>query len=186
LIEVAIAVALFSVVTLVVWNIVGRTGRAVRTGFTAAEIDTTLRRAVDRVQEDLRVSGSAGDGTDHVSSHPITSLTSAAAITFRKRTGVEDTEWGAPITYGLGTSLGEVADNGVDDDGDGVVDERTLVRSQGTEAIVIADNLTAAVFTRPRGEYRVDIRFTVARFVPDDNALASRTVNSTVALRNKP
>ena len=187
LVEVTVVLAIFSILTLVVWHLISGSGKAVRAGFAASEVDTAMRRVMQRMQEDLRSTGSAADGTNYVTSHPIDQTTSSESITFSKRIDVTETsaDWTAPITYSLQASEGEDPSNGLDDDQDGIVDERTIVRDDGAEALILADNVTSAQFTRSPGEFKVDITFTLARFSVDEDALNSRSATATVAFRNK-
>jgi len=187
LLELVIALSLTVTLLLLAIYLVRGAGDSLESGISSNEIDGMLRRALGRVNEDLQLSGSATDGADQVISHPIAVTTDTDSITFRRRIGLaeDSSDWSTPITYSLLPSMNELAANGYDDDGDGLIDERILVRSQDSDLSVVADNITSATFRRDPGEYRVDVAFTVAKASRHEGDVISRTVESTVALRNR-
>ena len=187
IVEFAVTFGLAVMLTMIAVYLAEGAGDSLRSGLAANEIDTTLRRVVGRINEDMQLSGSTEFGADQVASHPIGIDTTASSITFKRRVGVSGyaSDWSEQITYSLLPSMNELPNNGIDDDGDGVIDERILVRSENTALTVLADNITTAVFSRNSGEYRIDIAFTVARASQADGGLTSRTLETTVALRNR-
>lgn len=102
---------------------------AFRTSIVRGELESAVRRTVDRITEDLRTAGRAG-------------LTPAAAaplgsssLQYQRNAGWGGgaVVWGTPITLELVEAIEDPVD-GFDDDGDGIVDERCVAwtRESGT------------------------------------------------------
>ena len=119
---------------------------------------------------------------EHVFSHVESQTTVASTLTFQTR--LDRDTWSSDITYTLQAVPGEVAGNGVDDDGDGVVDEQQLVRMQDGETLVISEDVTAFTCTRNAGEYLITIDLTIARGGSRRGEVLTRNRQSVVRLRN--
>jgi len=188
LLEVAIAVLLFLLFFSAIWRLLDRSSAAMNHGIRAASQDSVQRKIVERLSEELRDSGDDSGGADHVLSHPGGATTASSTLSFQRRIAFAGTaaDWGAPITYALAPSPGETPGNGSDDDGDGLVDEQQLTRNQNGQTLIIADGITSLTFTRNAGEYKVDFAVTIPRILDRDRPPVVRTLNATVALRNRP
>lgn len=188
LLEVMVAVVLFAAVFVGIWEFSGVFVEALHSSQVAADVDFAAQRTFDRISEDLKESGVDDNGTDRLTSHPITATTVASAITFQRRidfTGDPALDWSTPINFSLVASTGENPTNAVDDDGDGLVDEQQLVRIQDGVAEILAIDVVQLSFTRPIGEFRVDFQLTLQRPIRLDTQFLSRVVSGTIALRNK-
>lgn len=188
LLEVMVAVTLFAVLFVGVWQFSGVFVDSLRSNQVAADVDFAMHRTFERVSEELKESGVDDSGTDRVTSHPITATTVLPSITFQRRvdfTGVPADDWSTPITYALAASPGEIPTNAIDDDDDGLVDEQQLVRVQDGATEILATNVMQLTFSRPIGEYRIDFQMTIRRSVRLDTQFLTRVLSGTVGLRNK-
>ncbi len=188
LLELAVVIVLFASLFAGLWQIVGLCARSLHSSQVAAELDTTVQTIYNRISADLRESGTDDDGGEHFTSHPLTETTLSSTLTFQRRidfTGNPLVDWGTPITYALVAEPGEIPANAVDDDGDGVVDEQRLTRTQDGVTVVIADRITWFLFSRQAGEFKVDFQVTVRRAFGPDKAPVARVLTATVALANK-
>ncbi len=188
LLEIAVALALFASLFVGAWQVVGLCATSLHSSQVAAELDTTIQKIYSRISSELRESGTDDGGGEHFTSHPLVATTVASTLTFQTRidfTGNPMADWGTPITYALVAEPGEIPANAVDDDGDGVVDEQRLVRTQDGETVVLAERITQLLFSRRAGEFKVDFQVTVTRAVGSDPTLVTRVLTATVALENK-
>lgn len=188
LLELAVVVVLFASLFAGVWQLVGLCTTSLHSSQVAAELDTTVQTIYNRVSADLRESGTDDGGGEHFTSHPLIATTVSSTLTFQKRidlTGNPMVDWGTPITYALTAEPGEIPANAVDDDGDGVVDEQRLTRTQDGVTVVIAERITRFLFSRQAGEFKVDFQVTVRRAFGPDKTPVTRVLTATVALANK-
>jgi hypothetical protein len=121
-VELVISLTVLAVVLLGLGMVVSSGTKSYQTGVTATQLQQLSQRAVDRMAEELL---EAGVGTIA----PQVPNTGDDQINFRVNTGFN----GANIVFGPETTLtmqmfpGEL-DNGVDDNSNGLVDERQVVR----------------------------------------------------------
>lgn len=98
-----------------------------------SELEYDARRTVDRIAEELRTAGSAG-----LSPEPLAPLGSSS-LQFQRNGGWIDgaIDWSLPLQISLEEAPEDPA-NGVDDDGDGMIDDRRVVwtRDAGQESEV--------------------------------------------------
>jgi prepilin-type N-terminal cleavage/methylation domain-containing protein len=123
LLELVIATALLSLVLGAVGLVQMRTRDASRVGMAREQVETLCRRALDRVAEELQ-----GVGHSLLFPDPSTNF-GTGTITYQHPTGVSNTgvvSWDEPSSLALQLEPGET-DNGLDDNGNGLVDERCLV-----------------------------------------------------------
>ena len=188
LLEMSISTAVFVLVVGVVWVLLGESSDALNAAMSSGHIDTTHRRVLQRIGEDLMNSGTDKSGAEHVVSHPVDVATTLDSLTFRRRQAFEGTpdDWSEDITYASSPSGGGVPGNGTDDDGDGVIDELQLTRTQGSETVALADGITDLSFLRNQDEYVVSVNVTVGRRLKVNQEPVQRTVRTSVALRNQP
>lgn len=121
LVEMAIAVTLLSVLGGLFFLTTESTTNAVGTGVAVAELDARALRALDRVCESLK-----STSADMASPQQVTPF-SATELEFQRALGANadgTIAWSAVERFELEY---DEADNGVDDDGDGLVDEGRLV-----------------------------------------------------------
>jgi type II secretory pathway pseudopilin PulG len=127
LLELVIAAALMSLVLGAMGLVQMRTRDAARVGMVREQVESLCRRTLDRVAEELQ-----GVGHSLLFPDPSTSL-GTSTITYQHSTGVSATgvvSWDTQSTLSLQLTPGEI-DNGIDDDGDGLIDERQLVLTRG-------------------------------------------------------
>jgi prepilin-type N-terminal cleavage/methylation domain-containing protein len=121
LVELAVALVLLSVVGGMFFLTTDSTASATRTGVAVAELDGQALRALDRVCESLKSSSS-----DQATPQAATPF-SGTEVEFKRGLGADEDGkivWGPLERFELEY---DEADNGVDDDGDGQVDEGRLV-----------------------------------------------------------
>ena len=127
LLELVIATALLSLVLGAVGLVQMRTRDASRAGMAREQVETEARRALDRVAEQLQ-----GVGHSLLFPDPSSNL-GTSSLTYQHPVSVSNTgvvTWDAATSLGLQLEPGEL-DNGLDDDGDGLIDERQLVMTRG-------------------------------------------------------
>jgi prepilin-type N-terminal cleavage/methylation domain-containing protein len=130
LLELVIATALLSLVLGAVGLVQMRARDASRAGMGREQVETHCRRTLDRVAEELQ-----GVGHSLLFPDPSTSL-GTGSITYQHPTGLSGlgvVTWDTPSSLALQLEPAET-DNGIDDDGDGLVDERRLVLTQNVGA----------------------------------------------------
>lgn len=123
LVEVTLTVATLALVFSAVGLFQSRSQDQTRASLARDHAETIARRSVDRVAEELR-----GVGQTLLNPDP-TSALGTSTITYQKPTGVSGLGgilWGNPSRLELQLEPGET-DDGVDEDSDGLVDERRLV-----------------------------------------------------------
>jgi hypothetical protein len=221
-----VASTLFVVLFLGAWRLFTETAAAVYFSQVNSDLDTSMRRVLDRIWSELRDSGTAPldpsavtichsgktkhldpataqfhldthpndysgpctSGTeedsfvDYVASHSLSETTSDSSVTFQAR---GETGWGTPVTYSLAPSLGETPGNGIDEDGDTLVDEQTLVRTQDNQTAELADNVLALNFSHVQGEHMMRITLTMARPGRRNGEVWMRNLSTVVAYRNR-
>jgi prepilin-type N-terminal cleavage/methylation domain-containing protein len=142
LLELVIATALLSLVLGAVGLVQMRTRDASRAGLGREQVETSCRRALDRAVDELQ-----GVGHSLLFPDPSTNL-GASSITYQHPTGVSAlgvVAWDNQSSLTLQFDPAE-ADNGLDDDSDGLVDERQLVLTRnigaaGTVSTVICSGI---------------------------------------------
>jgi prepilin-type N-terminal cleavage/methylation domain-containing protein len=126
LLELVVATALLSLVLGAVGLVQMRARDASRNGIARDQVETACRRALDRVAEELQ-----GVGHSMLFPDPSTNL-GAGSLTYQHPTSVTAggvVIWDNPSSLTLQLEPGEF-DNGLDDNGDGLIDERELVLTQ--------------------------------------------------------
>lgn len=188
LLEVAISVAILALVFALAWTAFDETGSEVSATVRETDLDTALRRSLGMIKNELSNSGMGFDGTDRVTSHPSDQDTTSDQVVFQVRvalTGNPNDDWGPPITLELQDEDGEDSSNGVDDDGDGIVDERLLTRNQdGVETIYTA-GVTEFTVTRAAGDDFVLVQLALARAGRSVEAPLARQLTTRISLVNK-
>lgn len=126
LVELAFAVALLGVVTGSILMVGETTHSAYEAGATTIELESTARRALDRICDQVKASSS-----ENTSPRPETPF-STIFVDYQRVVDFEDREavWGDPERIVLEYDDGE-ADDGVDNDGDGLIDECRVVWIEG-------------------------------------------------------
>lgn len=204
LVEVAFAVALLGVITGGILMVGETTRSAYETGATAIELESTARRALDRICE--RLKSSSSDRTTPSPESPFSTI----FVDYQRVVALDagGSVWGDPERIELLYEDGE-ADDGVDNDGDGLVDE---CRVEWVEAFGLA-NERRQVLCKGVREYlagegangaddnangllderglsfdfdgeRVNVRLTLEA-MDHDNMRIVRTVERTLSFRNR-
>jgi len=127
LIELVIATALMGLVLGAVGLVQMRSREASRVALAEEQAESLCRRTLDRVAEQLE-----GVGHSLLFPDPATDF-GVSTITFQHPIGVSAAgvvSWDSQSSFALQLAPGET-DNGLDDDGDGLIDERCLVLTQG-------------------------------------------------------
>ncbi len=123
LLELVIATALLSLVLGAMGLVQMRARDASRVGMAREQLETLCRRTLDRAAEELQ-----GVGHSLLFPDPSTNL-GTGTITYQHPTAVSAggvVTWDTPSRLALELAPGEI-DNGIDDNGDGLIDERHLV-----------------------------------------------------------
>lgn len=189
LIEMSVVVALFSLAFMTIWQAFDVTTSEAANGVSSASLDAALRKCMARLAEDIVSTGVDPDGTEYLLSHPRAQTTTADAIRFQSRIGLDGTvdDWSVPVTYLLTDSPGEDSSNAVDDDGDGLVDEQMLQRVSeevlGDDTITIADGILGVTFVRDADTDVIQITVTAGR--PTTAGPLIRSLGTRVTLRNR-
>jgi prepilin-type N-terminal cleavage/methylation domain-containing protein len=144
LVELMVVTAILSVVVAAVTMVLISSSRGQRTGVAVSDIHADGRRILDTLSDDLRrsiVAAGLPELDQNANGKDWT-------IRIAKVTGYDSLglTFGTPIVYTVEIAPGE-ADNGADDDGDGLVDERRLVR-EDTDAgtsVVLTDQIRGDV-----------------------------------------
>ena len=188
LVEVSVSIAIVASLMTALSLLLIQSSDALAEGLRSSDLDSSLRRVATRLNSDLKDSGSDSAGANYVTSHSFTADTESTTLTFQRRIAFAGTaaDWGPAITYTVAPSAGETPGNGADDDGDGVVDEQQITRTQNGEVVVIADGVTGLLFGRLAGEYLINYAITGARRIDTHSEATTRVLASSVALRNKP
>jgi prepilin-type N-terminal cleavage/methylation domain-containing protein len=131
LLELVVATALLSLVLGAMGLVQMRTRDASRAGMEREQVESSCRRTLDRVAQELQ-----GVGHSLIFPDPSSNLGSSS-ITYQHPTGVSPlgvVSWDNPSSLVLQLEPGEI-DNGLDDNGDGLVDERQLVLTKNVGAL---------------------------------------------------
>lgn len=186
LLEMTVSVSILVVILGAAMYTLVNASTEVRAGVWETDLDMSARRVMNRLAEEITSTGRDIDGTNYVMSHLPGATTTAASFTFHRRVGVanDGTDWSTEITFSLADAPGEDSDNGIDDDGDGAVDEQLLVRTQDGEEKIIVDGVTAFTVTRNSGDNFVTIGLTLARPNRIGMTALERTTTTSVRFRN--
>ncbi len=140
LVEVAISLTLMSVIGGALFLATDSASSAFRTGITVAEVNARALRALERVCEDLKSSSS-----DLTTPQPVAPFF-GTSVDYQRGTEIDangDLVFGPPERFELEY---EETDDGIDNDGDGLVDECRLVWSEnpgvaGERRVVVATGI---------------------------------------------
>ena len=204
LMEVVVAAAIMSMVMLFVIGAMSTSLDASNFDMAMTSINKDLRTAADRLTSELRDAGGDEFDNNYVTTHdPVTATVSVPTVSFRRRTallGEGDgvtaansvaSNWGPVVTYFLQDSANETSGDNDDDDGDGVIDERSLMRTENGLTVMVVDNVTNFLVTRDPTAQSADelvITITVARAYVSNGTrnVLQQTATSRVTLRNRP
>jgi prepilin-type N-terminal cleavage/methylation domain-containing protein len=123
LIELLVSMAVLALVISAMGMVQIRTQQASKVTLTRTLSEMAAQRALDRIVGEL-----TGVGRSLIFPDPVSNL-GTSALTYQHPTGVNAAgvvQWDTPCRLELQLEPGEM-DNGIDDDGDGLVDERRLV-----------------------------------------------------------
>jgi hypothetical protein len=205
LVELAISLVLAGSVAASAVLLLTSTSQTYATASTAAEVDGLAGSALDDVCEILRLTSA-----DKVNPTGVAAPLSASSLDFQRGVGVLNSAivWGDPerIAFEYGA---DEPDDGVDNDGDGFVDEGLIVHrirpgAADEQRIVLCRDVLEDLEGELPGNLaddngngledeaglsfdfengRLNVRITVGRFDPDGNPIV-RTVEQATAFRN--
>jgi hypothetical protein len=197
LLEVTVASSFLLAILLVASTTLQQTGTAAKFDQAQNEAASAARRILGQMTRELADSGGAA-GIDHVSPDRATGAAVGTGVIFKIRTqltGVDAVDWPDPqIFYVLQDDPTENPANAIDDDKDGVIDERRLVRIQanvnGGQPVVMDPSVTLFRIDRPPGSDVVTITLEVSRGwqlrVAQPGQWARTRMVTSVSLRNIP
>lgn len=204
LVEVVIAASIMTVVMLFVVGAMNTSLTAANFDMAMTTINKDLRTSIDRITSELRDGGGDEFDNNYVTTHdPVTATVSAPTVSFRRRTGLSGAEdgltaansaalnWGPVITYALADSANEISGDGIDNDGDGLIDEQSLMRTENGLTVMLVDNVMAFDVTRDPTAQSSDelvVTLTLGRAYVSNGTrnVLVQTVTSRVVLRNRP
>lgn len=196
LLEVVVAGSVMTVVMLFVAGATASSVGSANYDFAASRLAGDLRRSIDLLTSELRDAGGDEFNNDYVGA-PLTYAAggNATAVTFRRRIALNSVDstttlnnWGPQITYQLTNGIGEIAGNGLDDDGDGLVDESRLTRTQGALTTDVCDNVVAFTLQRAATSDSIQISLTLGRPYLNNGVRSffAQVATTRVTLRNRP
>jgi hypothetical protein len=174
--EVMIAVAILSILIVVVYSILGRSQRSFQTGVKLADLQERARIVLDRMANELRLSAASEIATSTVNG--------TSAISFRMNEGFSAGQilWSTQVIYQFQFEPGEF-DNGLDDNNNGLADEGIIVRVKDAQSIVLTrDVLKGGIAFTVTGD-RIDIQLTLTARDEGGRPL-SAVLRTSTALRN--
>ena len=196
LLEVVVAGSVMTGVMLFVAGATSTSISAANYDMSASRITGDLRRSLDLMASELRDAGGDEFNNDYVAPQTYTAGGNAATISFRRRTALNTVDstttlnnWGTPISYQLSNGAGgEVAGNGTDDDGDGLVDEFRLTRTQNGVTTDVCDNVVTFTVSRDAASDDLQLRLVIARpYVANGlRSFLAQVGTTRVTLRNRP
>jgi prepilin-type N-terminal cleavage/methylation domain-containing protein len=136
LVEVAVALAILGGISVAVFTLLANAQSIEARGVAMADLRSRARTSVDRIARELR--GGRVGASDPANAKPLGS----ASVTVEVPTGTADplaSGWGS-AGFRLADAPGEVYGNGLDDDGDGLPDQRNVVafRAGDPDSVVAA------------------------------------------------
>jgi len=201
--EVVVAAAIMTMVMLFVVGAMSTSLDASNFDMAMTGINKDLRTAADRMTSELRDAGGDEFNNNYVTTHdPETATVSVPTVSFRRRTGLLGegdgitnantlNNWGPVVTYFLQDSANETSGDNDDDDGDGLIDERSLMRTENGTTVMVLDNVMNFVVTRdPTAQSSDELVITLAvgrAYVSNGTrSVLQQTATSRVTLRNRP
>lgn len=163
LVEVMIAAAVLSFLTLLIFGLVHRGATTYASASRHETLQRNARVVLDRITEELRMA------------NPASLVVGTNSLHFQVSTGFSGgkTTWGSAIAYGY-----ELSD--VDANSNGKKDEGRLVRTQGGQKVRLCDYLKAGGFVVSQSGSRVTITLILA-----GEDVADTSVTTSIVLRNK-
>lgn len=152
LIEVLLASSMLIVVLGVMTLMVEKNAEAAKFDLASGAAGHGGRKILQQISRELVEAGGDEFGNEWLTSHayglttaaPVPPAAPFSTLTFRTRTSSDVVaaadaadNWSTVITYSVQASPGEIPNNALDDDNDGLVDEQTLVRTQDGATVVL-------------------------------------------------
>jgi hypothetical protein len=186
LLELVIAMSLAGVLLFGAWTLFSETSEAAQLNVWSLGMDTSMRSVVDRIATDLKDSGEDPAGVEYVLSHPINKTSSLNFVDFNPRVAFtgQSTDWGSTTSFQLDNYPNEDPTNQIDDDGDGVIDERVLVRVQDGEVVPLAHDVTFLQFDRQQDQTGMSFRVDITRTPGEGMEAITMSRTFFVAFRN--
>jgi len=194
LLETMIASIILAILLMALMVVVMTTQKTFGSLATRSAVQMRVESAIDRMVRELRATG-AGQVTTGSPGVFFVDAQTYDNVNFRPVVGVSGgtITWGAPITfrfeYDPVAGGGNEGDNlGIDDDGDGLVDEGRLVRTEGGSNTVLASGVTGVGFTMSGGQLAIQLTIVALDEVGAANPLDhahSFTGVSSISFRNQ-
>lgn len=179
LLEMMVAIAIFSVIMGSVYMIMFSSNRNMNKSETIALLEQQSLDIIYRMREDLLgMSDDAAAGWTNTS----TSFSGPKVIDYDFDTSTPT--YGDTISWSVAYDDGE-SDNGADDDGDGLIDEMKLIRTEGSQTDVISRRLQENGFTFTHDSGKATISLVFVGWVRTMNEIVTKTVSdSDISLDN--
>jgi len=178
-----IAAIILAILLLALMAVLVRGQGAFDTLATRAGTQMRIQGTMDRMVKEMRLGSHAnlttgspaqylvdGQSYDNVTVVPVADAVGGAVI------------FGQPVTYWFEYDPNEATTPGADDDGDGLVDEGRLIRSESGSDTVICGRVTGLSFVRTNDQLRITL---TASAVDDDGYEHQFTGESSVSFRNQ-
>ncbi len=176
LIEVLIAVTIFTVLVSTVYLMMVSTADRYASGSIQAGLNAQARDLLERITLELSDAG--------ISTLNPSIPTGATSLTFQRNVGYMGgvIAYGSAVTYAFVTETGEYV-NGADDNGDGRVDEGRLVRTENNAAVTLSRDLAAGgiAFTRSGNSMQIVL---VLEKVDERRQVVRSTSTTAIQVRN--
>jgi len=138
-IEVVIALSVFALITLVTLLVLTSSTSTYMTTVAMGDTQERARAILDQIANELKFTG-----PDECDGWNFPDQTEVRSISFSRCEGFDTTsslkQWGSVIAYSFQLDAGEAAD-GFDNDGDGLIDEAVLYRTENGTTVAIAKDL---------------------------------------------
>lgn len=193
LLEVVVSAAILLMILVVVTTTLDQTATVARFDQAQNDASSSARRILGQMTRELADAGGS-NGVDHCSPDRATGAAVGTAVIFQQRrqiTGTDATDWpDAAITYTLQDDPQDAPGDGIDNDKDGVIDERQLVRTQSGSTLVLDASVTSFRVDRAVGSDVLTLTLEVSRGwqrkVAQQGDWARTRLVTNVLLRNRP
>jgi len=140
LLEMMISFIVFAVILLITLAALNTSVYTYKDTMTMAEIQERARDVVDRIAKEIRFSRPGeSDGWDFADETELKTISFSTVEDFDTISGLEI--WGEVITYDIQLAAGELDDD-LDNNGNGLIDEAIVYRTQGGSTIGICNNMS--------------------------------------------
>lgn len=176
LLELMIAIAVLAILGALVFMMLKSMSDSYSTGSLHGGLNSETRDLLDRIAAETADAGI----TTLVPAFPNGSTT----LAFRRNTGYAGGAivFGAPITYAFVYEPGEL-NNGIDDNGDGRIDEGRLVRTENGDPVILSRDLAENGITFTQTGNTIRVILTIEK-VDEKRQVVRYTRETTIQIRN--